>query len=162
MKFSSSPSLWNTQCCSTVKTAALGGALGCSWQIQMGSNQPVGEEFQLSQSGYVIFYELDSLFPHETREKQGSRETTSAPAERCLSKAGAISHFMHHRHAGKRLKSHPETSGRARPGQGRASGEQRGRAGAVPPAGPARPPAPHSHGEPSSGGRGAAGRGHRH
>lgn len=95
----------------------------------MGSNQPLGEKLQYSQSGYIIFYELDSLFLHVTREKQASRGKTSALTGRCLFKPRAASQFIGH--AGERLKSHAEA---ARPtgahSQARAACTERGRAGA--------------------------------
>lgn len=86
----------------------------------------MGKRF--SQSGYITFYELDNLFLHVAREKQASRDKTSGLTGRCLFKPRAVSRFIHHRHAGKRRKSHPEA---ARPpgAYGQARAARTGRAG---------------------------------
>lgn len=119
----------------------------------MGSNQLLGKKF--SQSAYITFYELDNLFLHVAREGHVSRDRTSGQTGRCLFKPRAVSQFIHHRHAGKRRKSHPEAAGppgaygqaraartgRGRGGQGR-TGQGRDRAGPPSASGPRQAAAP--------------------
>lgn len=126
----------------------------------MGSTQPLGEKSQLSQSGYIIFHELDRLFPmwqgKNRRSEEGHQRwqgvVFSSPGQQVSSSDTQESGASH-------IPRQPARSERtARPPLrvlGRA-GQGRGRAGPRSAAGPARPPPPHSQSKPSTGARGAA------